>query len=87
MNNDNSASIVSKVWNYARVLKNAGVGYGDYVEQITYLRKQWEKISYHDSVVSFYIFLKYSFSRTRKLDFLRKCGRFSLLLLFSHTGK
>ncbi len=32
-----SASIVSKVWNYARVLKNAGVGYGDYVEQITYL--------------------------------------------------
>ena len=32
---DNSASIVSKVWNYAHVLKNAGVGYGDYVEQIT----------------------------------------------------
>jgi hypothetical protein len=37
MINDNSASIVSKVWNYAHVLKNAGVGYGDYVEQITYL--------------------------------------------------
>ena len=34
MTND-SASIVSKVWNYAHVLKNAGVGYGDYVEQIT----------------------------------------------------
>lgn len=34
---DSSASIVSKVWNYAHVLKNAGVGYGDYVEQITYL--------------------------------------------------
>ena len=32
-----SSSIVSKVWNYAHVLKNAGVGYGDYVEQITYL--------------------------------------------------
>lgn len=31
--NDNSASIVSKVWIYAHVLKNAGVGYGDYVEQ------------------------------------------------------
>jgi hypothetical protein len=41
-----SSSIVSKVWNYppslcelwrasAHVLKNAGVGYGDYVEQIT----------------------------------------------------
>ncbi len=25
---DNSASIVSKAWNYAHVLKNAGVGYG-----------------------------------------------------------
>ena len=37
MSNDNSSSIVSKVWNYAHVLKNAGVGYGDYVEQITYL--------------------------------------------------
>ena len=37
MNHDSSASIVSKVWNYAHVLKNAGVGYGDYVEQITYL--------------------------------------------------
>jgi type I restriction enzyme M protein len=36
MSND-SSSIVSKVWNYAHVLKNAGVGYGDYVEQITYL--------------------------------------------------
>jgi len=34
---DNSSAIVSKVWNYAHVLKNAGVGYGDYVEQITYL--------------------------------------------------
>ncbi len=32
-----SSAIVSKVWNFAHVLKNAGVGYGDYVEQITYL--------------------------------------------------
>ena len=29
---DNSASIVSKVWNDAHVLKNARVGFGDYVE-------------------------------------------------------
>jgi hypothetical protein len=27
-----TSSIVSKVWNYAHVLKNAGVGYGDCVE-------------------------------------------------------
>lgn len=32
-----TSAIVSEVWNYAPVLKNAGVGYGDYVEQITYL--------------------------------------------------
>ena len=37
MSNDSTSSIVSKVWNYAHVLKNAGVGYGDYIEQITYL--------------------------------------------------
>lgn len=37
MTNDSSASIVAKVWNYAHVLKNAGVSYGDYVELINYL--------------------------------------------------
>ncbi|MBS1647249.1 MAG: SAM-dependent DNA methyltransferase [Bacteroidetes bacterium] len=29
--------IVSKVWNFANVLRDDGVGYGDYLEQITYL--------------------------------------------------
>ncbi len=29
--------IVNKVWNYAHVLRDDGVSYGDYVEQITYL--------------------------------------------------
>ena len=32
-----SAEIVNKVWNYAHVLRDDGVSYGDYVEQITYL--------------------------------------------------
>ena len=31
------SSLVSKVWNYAHVLRDQGVSYGDYVEQITYL--------------------------------------------------
>ena len=31
------SEIVNKVWNYAHVLRDDGVGYGDYVEQITYL--------------------------------------------------
>ncbi|GGD19524.1 type I restriction-modification system subunit M [Sinisalibacter lacisalsi] len=29
--------LVSKVWNYAHVLRDQGVSYGDYVEQITFL--------------------------------------------------
>jgi type I restriction enzyme M protein len=32
-----SSDIVNKVWNYAHVLRDDGVGYGDYVEQITFL--------------------------------------------------
>jgi type I restriction enzyme M protein len=31
------AALVSKVWNMAHVLRDQGVGYGDYVEQITFL--------------------------------------------------
>lgn len=31
------SSIISKVWNFANVLRDDGVGYGDYLEQITYL--------------------------------------------------
>lgn len=32
-----SASLVQKVWNYCDVLRDDGVSYGDYVEQLTYL--------------------------------------------------
>lgn len=32
-----STAIVQKVWNYCNVLRDDGVGYGDYVEQLTYL--------------------------------------------------
>ena len=32
-----SASIVQKLWNYCHVLRDDGVSYGDYVEQLTYL--------------------------------------------------
>jgi type I restriction enzyme M protein len=33
----NTASIISKVWNFCNVLRDDGVGYGDYLEQLTYL--------------------------------------------------
>lgn len=32
-----SSALVNKVWSYAHVLRDEGVPYGDYVEQITYL--------------------------------------------------
>jgi type I restriction enzyme M protein len=33
----NTASIVSKVWSFCNTLRDDGVGYGDYLEQLTYL--------------------------------------------------
>ncbi len=32
-----SATIVQRLWNYCHVLRDDGVSYGDYVEQLTYL--------------------------------------------------
>jgi type I restriction enzyme M protein len=32
-----SAAIVQKLWNYCNVLRDAGLSYGDYIEQLTYL--------------------------------------------------
>ncbi len=33
----NTSSIVQKLWNYCNVLRDDGMLYGDYVEQLTYL--------------------------------------------------
>ncbi|MBW6459758.1 MAG: type I restriction-modification system subunit M N-terminal domain-containing protein [Bacteroidales bacterium] len=33
----NTTSIVSKVWSYCNVLRDDGVSYGDYLEQLTFL--------------------------------------------------
>lgn len=35
--NTNTSSIVSKVWAFCQTLRDDGVGYGDYLEQLTYL--------------------------------------------------
>src|SRR5437667_11172781 len=32
-----SSAIVQKLWNYCNVLRDDGLSYGDYVEQLTYL--------------------------------------------------
>ena len=33
----NAASVSQKIWNYCNVLRDAGLSYGDYLEQLTYL--------------------------------------------------
>jgi type I restriction enzyme M protein len=35
--NTNATSVVSKVWAFCQTLRDDGVGYGDYLEQLTYL--------------------------------------------------
>jgi type I restriction enzyme M protein len=36
-NSANTSSIVSKVWAFCQTLRDDGVGYGNYLEQLTYL--------------------------------------------------
>ena len=33
----NTTSVVQKIWSYCDVLRDVGVSYGDYLEQLTYL--------------------------------------------------
>ena len=33
----NTSTLVQKVWNFCHTLRDDGVGYGDYLEQLTYL--------------------------------------------------
>src|SRR5437867_12676403 len=33
----NSAQLVQKLWNYCNILRDDGLSYGDYVEQLTFL--------------------------------------------------
>jgi type I restriction enzyme M protein len=33
----NSTQIVQKLWNYCNILRDDGLSYGDYVEQLTFL--------------------------------------------------
>lgn len=37
MSDNNTATVISKVWGFATPLRDVGVGYGDYLEQLTYL--------------------------------------------------
>ena len=35
--NDHSRALVNKLWSYCNLLRDDGLSYGDYVEQLTYL--------------------------------------------------
>jgi len=37
MTSNHSQQIVQRLWNYCNVLRDDGLSYGDYVEQLTYL--------------------------------------------------
>lgn len=37
MSENNTSSVVSKIWSFCNTLRDDGVGYGDYLEQLTYL--------------------------------------------------
>jgi type I restriction enzyme M protein len=33
----NATTLISKIWNFCHTLRDDGVGYGDYLEQLTFL--------------------------------------------------
>ena len=42
----NSATIVQKLWNYCNVLRDDGMSYGDYVEQLTAISKALFRLAF-----------------------------------------
>ena len=66
-----ASEIVNKVWNYAHVLRDDGVGYGDYVEQITYLiflKMADERLSISGKGAGQQVPNKYTWAKLVKLD-------------------
>jgi hypothetical protein len=50
-------SIISKVWGFCTTLRDDGVGYGDYLEQLTYLiflkMENWVRLQLCDKIKRF----------------------------------
>ncbi|MCW8889925.1 MAG: type I restriction-modification system subunit M [Sedimenticola sp.] len=68
MSNSSASEIVNKVWNYAHVLRDDGVGYGDYVEQITFLIFLKMADERETSGQKVTVPAKYNWSKLAKLD-------------------
>jgi len=47
----NPSALVQKLWNYCNILRDDGLSYGDYVEQLTFADGKWELLS---SISSFH---------------------------------
>ncbi len=50
----NQAPLVSKIWDYCSILRDDGLSYGDYVEQLTFLQLRaanaaWGHAAYNTS--------------------------------------
>jgi type I restriction enzyme M protein len=67
--NSQSVTIVQRLWNYCNVLRDEGVSYGDYLEQLTYLlflKMDDERV--HELGVNSAIPPEYSWASLRALD-------------------
>jgi type I restriction-modification system DNA methylase subunit len=42
-------ALVQKLWNYCNILRDDGLSYGDYVEQLTFLHRQRKCESFRKS--------------------------------------
>ena len=68
----NPSAIVNKIWNYCNVLRDDGVSYGDYLEQLTYilfLKMADEKEALNDGQLNL-IPKKYNWQSLRKEFYL-----------------
>ena len=45
----NTNTLVQKLWNYCNVLRDDGMSYGDYMEQLTFLKTADERAWRHES--------------------------------------
>ena len=67
---NHSATIVQRLWNYCNVLRDDGMSYGDYVEQLTYLL--FLKMDDQAQGVVHLQYVVYEYPGTREADLARE---------------
>ena len=64
-----ASTIVQRLWNYCHVLRDDGVSYGDYLQQLTYLlflKMDQERVDHEDKPSA--IPMEYGWEKLSKLD-------------------